>query len=111
MIGDRVLLDGEDLHHEGVPSGMEERYFRYRIDSSEEGKRNTFHLTYLEQYIKYNGNEWISVPNDSPVLENFPKSLVLTGHVKMREKMAVISANTTAKRTTFLKLRWRHKSS
>ena len=45
MIGEEVLLDGEDLYHEGVPSGMEQRYYRYRIDSFEEGKRNTFHLT------------------------------------------------------------------
>ena len=90
MIGEEVLLDGEDLYHEGVPSGMEERYYRYRIDSFEEGKRNTFHLTYLEQCIKYDGNEWISLPDDSLVLEDFPKSHVLAGHVKMREKTAAI---------------------
>ena len=27
MIGEEVLLGGEDLYQEGVPSGMEERYF------------------------------------------------------------------------------------
>ena len=57
MIGEEVLLDGKDLYQEGVPSGMEERYFRYRVDSFEEGKRNTFHLTYLEQCINCDDNE------------------------------------------------------
>ena len=90
MIGEEVLLDGEDLYQEGVPSGMDERYFRYRVDSFEQGKKNTFHLTYLEQCIKYDGNEWLTLPDDSTVLEDFPKSLVLAGHVKMREKMAAI---------------------
>ena len=73
MIGEEVLLDGEDLYQEGVPSGMEEPYFRYRVNSFE-----------------YNGNERISFPDDSTVLEDFPKSLALADHVKMREKMAAI---------------------
>ena len=49
MIGEEVLLDGENLYQEGVPNGMEEQYFRYRVDSFEEGKKDAFHLTYLEQ--------------------------------------------------------------
>ena len=48
MIGEEVLLDGENLYQAGVPSGMEEQYFRYRVDSFEEGKKDAFHLTYLE---------------------------------------------------------------
>ena len=57
MIGEEVLLDREDLYQEGVPSGIEERYFRYRVDSFGEGKKNAFHITYLERCIKYDGNE------------------------------------------------------
>ena len=56
-----------------------ERYFSYRVDSFEEGKRNTFHVTYLEHCIKYDGNKWISLPDDSLVLEGFPKLLILAG--------------------------------
>ena len=95
MIGEEVLLDGEDLYTSGVQSGLEDRYYRYRIDSYNEGKVCTFNLTYLEQCIKYNGNEWISLPDDSEdgsekLLANFPRDLVLEGHVRMQEKLAVI---------------------
>ena len=47
MIGEKVLLDGEDLYTCGVPSGLEDRYYRYRIDSYNEGKVCTFNLTYI----------------------------------------------------------------
>ena len=36
------------------------------------------------------GKEWIILDDDFLVLEDFPKSLVLAGHVKMREKLATI---------------------
>ena len=55
IITDEVLLDGENLYTNGIPSGLEDRYYRYRVDSFEEGKKNTFNLTYLEQCIKYVG--------------------------------------------------------
>ena len=55
MIGEEVLLDGEDLYTNVVPSDLEDRYYRYRIDSCKEGKVCTFNLTYLEQCIKYSG--------------------------------------------------------
>ena len=95
MIGEEVLLDGEDLYTDGVPSGQEDRYYRYRVDTYNEGKVRTFNLTYLEQCIKYSGNEWISLPDDSEdgsekLLENFPKDLVLAGHVRMREKLVMV---------------------
>ena len=64
VIGKEVLLDGEALYFDGVPSDLENRYFRYQVDSFEEGKKNTFNLTYLEQCIKYNGKEWISLPGN-----------------------------------------------
>ena len=95
MIGEEVLLDGEDLYTDGVPSDLEDRYYRYRIECYNEGKACTFDLTYLEQCIKYTGSEWISLPDESEdgsekLLKNFPKDLVLAGHVRMREKLAVI---------------------
>ena len=33
MIGEEVLLDGEDLYTGGVPSGLEDRYYRCRTGS------------------------------------------------------------------------------
>ena len=56
----------------------------------------TFILTYLEQCIKYSGKEWISLSDDSEdgsekLLANFPKDLVLEGHLRMRQKLTVIS--------------------
>ena len=95
MIGEEVLLDGEDLYTNDVPSDLEDRYYRHQIDSYNEGKVCTFNLTYLEQCIKYNGNEWISLPGDSEdgsdnLLANFPRDLVLEGNVRMRDKLAVI---------------------
>ena len=68
------------------------------MDSFEEGKKGnkgTFNLTYLEQCIKHDGKEWISLPDDSDdgtgkLLNNFPKSLVLDGHARMTDKLAVI---------------------
>ena len=92
MIREEVLLDEEELYCDCVPSKLENRFFRYRVNSVEESKKNNFNLTYLEQCTKYNGKEWISLPDDyvSVVLENFPKFLVLVGHVKMKEKMATI---------------------
>ena len=98
MICEEVLLDGEDLYVDGVPDGLEDRYYRYRVDSFEEGKKGnpgTFYLTYLEQCIKHDGKEWISLPDDSEdgsgkFLKNFPKSLVLDGHARMTDKLAII---------------------
>ena len=95
IIGEEVLLDRKDLYTDGVPSDLEDRYYRYQIDSYNEGKATTFNLTYLEQCIKYSGTEWISLPDDSEdgsekLLDNFPKDLVLQGHVRMRKILAVI---------------------
>lgn len=104
MIGEEVLLDGEDLYTDGVPSDLEDRYYRYRVDCYNEGKGKacTFNLTYLEQCTKYSGSEWISLPDESEdgsekLLVNFPKDLVLEGHVRMREKRAVIREHTLQK--------------
>ena len=64
IIGKEVLLDGEALYFGGGRSNLEKRYLRYRVNSFEEGKKNTFNLTYLELCIKYNCNEWISLPGN-----------------------------------------------
>ena len=95
MIGEEVLLDGEDLYMDGVPSDLEDCYYRYQIDCYNEGTAYTFNLTYLEQCIKYSGTKWISLPGDSEdgsekLLDNFPKDLVLQGHVRMRKMLVVI---------------------
>ena len=63
MIGEEVLLDGENLFTDGVPSDLEDRYYQYRINTYNEGKVSTFNLTYLEKCIKYSGNELISLPD------------------------------------------------
>ena len=90
MLQQEVLLDGSDIYPDGVPAGLEERYFRYIIHSSNSGKTTTFNLSYLQQCIKHDGNEWISLPDDSELLANVSKELVMDGHVRMRAKQATI---------------------
>lgn len=90
MLQQEVLLDGSDIYPDGVPAELEERYFRYIIHSSNSGKTTTFNLSYLQQCIKHDGNEWISLPDDSELLANVSKKLVMDGHVRMKAKQATI---------------------
>ena len=48
MIREGVLLDEEELYCDCVPSNLENRFFRYRVNSVEESRKNNFNLTYLE---------------------------------------------------------------
>ena len=107
MLQQEVLLDGSDIYPDGVPKGLEERYYRYIIESCNSGKHMTYNLSYLEQCIKHDGHEWISLPDDSPdgsgkLLDNVPKQLVMEGHIRMREKKATIR-EWRKKRDTVLK--------
>jgi hypothetical protein len=95
ILQEEVLMDGKDIYCNGVPEGLEGRFYRYRIDSWNQGKTNTFDLTYLDQCIKSDAKEWISLPDDSDdgsgkVLTNVKKDLVLEAHVRMRETQASI---------------------
>ena len=95
MLQEEVLMDGKDIYSNGVPEGLEGRFYRYRIDSWNQGKKNTFDLTYLDQCVKSDAKEWISLPDDSAdgsgkVLTNVNKDLVLEAHVRMRETQASI---------------------
>ena len=73
------------------------------INTYNEGKVSTFNLTYLKQCTKFIRNEWISLPDDSEdgskkLLKKFPKDLVLAGHVRMRENLAVIREHNLQKK-------------
>ena len=95
IINEEVLMDGEDIYVGGVPKGLEGRFYRYRVDTFNQGKKNTYDLTYLEQCLKSDSKEWISTPDDSDdgsgkILSDVAKNLVLAAHLWMRERQAVI---------------------
>ena len=57
IINEEVLMDGEDIYVGGVPKGLEGRFYRYRVDTFNQGKKNTYDLTYLEQCLKSDSKE------------------------------------------------------
>ena len=95
IVNEEVLMDGEDIYVDGVPKGLKGRVYCYRVDSFNQGKKNTYKLTYLEQCLESDGKEWISMPDDSEdgsgkILKDVAKDLVLAAHIRMRERQAII---------------------
>ena len=63
IIGQEILMS-RDIYPGGVPNHLKNHYFRYIIDTYINQKQK-FCLIYLNQAIKHNGQEWISLPDDS----------------------------------------------
>ena len=40
IINEEVLMDGEDIYVGDVPKGLEGRFYQYRVDTFDQGKKN-----------------------------------------------------------------------
>ena len=86
MKDEEVIMTASDICPNGVPKGLDDRCYRCKV-MSYDGSKETFNLKYLDQCVRSDGHEWISLLEDyedesEGIIKNMPRQRVLDAHVR-----------------------------